>query len=417
MLKGRLPAGADGAAARTPVHKCPGDPAAQAAGSDQCEIEMDHASMLQCIVAVAHSLIGAGEESVELSNRANAVLREVVLRFVRTGRPVSSRQVAQAPAISLSPASVRNVMAELEELELLKRPHPSAGARPTDLGIRLVLEKSGTRKLPATIRDRLERHIIERRRELVEDLGWIAEVAAELTGEAGVVARPLDDERVLEAVSLVRLGEGRVLGIVVTDEGVVEKRLLDLGRDLPQERLQEISNYINYRFSGHAVARILEDVDGVPSAGDEAGDPGFDMLASRAVRGLLARDHAEGEVVVAGTDHLLGADDFSDARRLRSAMAALEDRARLLHTLKEALLDDRTGVIIGRESGVTEPGGLGMVVSVFQHGGRRIGAVAVVGPRRMDYFSIVPTVEFIGDTVTRMLDGRDVRTGETLGAQ
>jgi len=354
---------------------------------------------------------------VELSNRDNAVLREIVLRYVRTGRPVSSRQVAQASTISLSPASVRSVMAELEELGLLQRPHPSAGARPTDLGIRLVLETSRMKRLPQGTWNRLERQIVERRRELVEDLGWVAEVAAELTGEAGVVARPLDDERILEAVSLVRLGRGRVLGIVVTDEGVVDKRLLDLGEDLPQERLQEISNYINYRFSGFNAAQILDDVATVVPAGNDGRAGGFDELAARAVRGLLARDGVEGEVVIAGTEHLLHSDDFSDGRRLGLAVAALEDRARLLNALKNALLDDGTGVVIGHESELTEPGELGLVVSVFRHGGRRVGAVGVVGPRRMDYFTIVPTVAYIGETLTRMLDDCDERGREIVGAQ
>ena len=155
---------------------------------------------------------------MELTKRDTTVLREIVLQYVRTGRPVSSGQVARTPAVALSPASVRNVMAELEEMELLQRPHPSAGARPTDLGLRMVLERSRMKKLPSAIRHRLEQRIVQRRRELVEDLGWVAEVAAELTGEAGVVARPLDDERILEAVSLIRLGKGRILGIVVTGD-------------------------------------------------------------------------------------------------------------------------------------------------------------------------------------------------------
>jgi len=354
---------------------------------------------------------------VELSSRDKSVLREIVLRYVRTGRPVSSRQVAQASAISLSPASVRNVMAELEELGLLERPHPSAGARPTDLGIRLVLETSRMKKLSPAMRNRLERGIVERRRELVEDLGWVAEAAAALTGEAGVVARPLDDERVLEAVSLVRLGEGRVLGIVVTDEGVVEKHVLDLGEDLSQERLQEISNFLNYRFSGFNVAQILDDIGPAGPRGEGRASGGFDELAARAVRGLLAGETGGGEVVIAGTEHLLHADDFSDGRRLGFAVAALEDRARLLEALKNALLDEGTGVVIGRESELTGAGELGMVVSVFRHAGRRVGAVGVLGPRRMDYFTIVPTVEYIGETLTRMLDERDSRGRDTVGAQ
>ncbi|HHQ47383.1 MAG TPA: hypothetical protein ENK19_00685, partial [Acidobacteria bacterium] len=179
--------------------------------------------------------------------------------------------------------------------------------------------------------------------------------------------------------------------------------------------LQEISNYINYRFSGYSVAQILDDVRRAGEGGEDRSEPGFDALVARAVRGLLARG-AGGEVVIAGTRYLLDSSDFTDGRRLGFAVAALEDRARLLEVLKRAVLDDETGVIMGGESELTQPGELGMVASVFHHDGRRVGAVGVVGPRRMDYFTIVPTIEYLSQVLTKMLDGGTENSRESAGA-
>jgi len=344
---------------------------------------------------------------MELSRREMAVLEEVVVRYIRDGQPVSSRRVAAADSVDLSPASIRNVMSELEDKGLLEQPHPSAGRVPTDPGIRLVVD-SVTRRpsLPARTRRELESQMALRRRELVEDLGWVAELVAHVTREAGLAARPLDEERLLEVVSLIRLGPGRVLGIVVTDDGRVEKRVLELEGEVSQERLQEVSNFLNFRFSGHSMERIVTDVRA--RFGDaDPGEGAFGGLLRRVVEGLFTQELSPGEVLVVGAEKLVEAEEFADAERLRSVVSALEDRAALLRVIRDSLAGGRTGVVIGTESELTGPGGLGMVAALFYHEGRRVGAVGVVGPRRMDYLKIVPVVEFIGDRLTDMLDGGD----------
>ncbi len=344
---------------------------------------------------------------MDLSRREMAVLEEVVVRFIRDGQPVSSRRVAASDAVDLSPASIRNIMSELEEKGLLQQPHPSAGRVPTDSGIRLVVDSMARPPaLPARTRRELEAQLALRRRELVEDLGWVAELVAHVTREAGLAARPLDDDRLLEAVSLLRLGHGRILGIVVTDDGRIEKRVLEMEGEITQERLQEVSNFLNFRFSGHSMERIVTDVRS--RFGEDPGGPEtFGGLVTGVVERLFAEGSSPGEVLVVGAEKLLEAEEFADAGRLRSVVSALEDRAALLRVIRDALRTGRTGVIIGTESELTGPGGLGMVATLFFHEGRRVGAVGVVGPRRMDYLKIVPVVEFIGDRLTSMLDGED----------
>ncbi len=342
---------------------------------------------------------------MELSRREMAVLEEVVVRYIRDGQPVSSRCVASSGSVDLSPASIRNVMSELEGKGLLQQPHPSAGRVPTDPGIRLVVDSvARVPALPARTRRELEAQMALRRRELVEDLGWVAELVAHVTREAGLAARPLDEERLLEVVSLIRLGAGRVLGIVVTDDGRVEKRVVELPGEVAQERLQEVSNFLNFRFSGQPMERIVTDVR--TRFGGASGEEGtFGALVVGVVDQLFVEDLSSSEVVVVGAEKLVEAEEFTDAGRLRSAVSALEDRAALLQVIRDSLTTERTAVVIGTESELTGPGELGMVTTLFFHEGRRIGAVGVVGPRRMDYLKIVPVVEFIGDRLTSMLDG------------
>jgi heat-inducible transcriptional repressor len=244
--------------------------------------------------------------------------------------------------------------------------------------------------------------ISARRRELVEDLEWVAQVAADVTREAGVAVRPIDNDPSVEAISLVPLGGRRVLGVVVTTDGTIDKRVLSRDEDPDPDALQRESNLLTATLRGaspDAIRRWIESA--------ERSTETLDVVTAQAVRvarELFAERGEEVEVRFAGTDRLLQSADFSEPDRVRSLMAALYDRRRIAGEWRKALDNGPTQVIIGRESEVTASGNLGMVATLFFRDGRRAGAVGVVGPRRMNYGRIVPVVKFIGDTLTRMLD-------------
>lgn len=341
---------------------------------------------------------------MDLSRRVLKVLSAIVELFIRSGGPVASREVARFSGLGLSSATIRNIMSELEEAGYLIRPHSSSGTVPSDRTLRLYVDtvSSGCRLSP-TVRRRVSDRMEEVRRELVEDFAWVARLTADVTREAGVAVRPFGIGRFLEAVSLVALEGSRVLGVLVTADGTVEKRLLSLDRELTRDRLQEIANFLTLEFRGLNLDEVKA---AVKSSSDADPGPPCDDLEREAleiIRDLVPHANPRVEVQVAGTDNLLQTEDFNEIERVRSLFATLDDKQRIVREIRKALTRGSTQVIIGRESALTASGELGVVTTLFYKNGERAGAVGVVGPRRMDYTRIVPVVEFIGDSLTKML--------------
>jgi heat-inducible transcriptional repressor len=214
----------------------------------------------------------------------------------------------------------------------------------------------------------------------------------------------MGDGPVLEAISLVLLDNNRVLGVIVTDDGAVEKRVLELDGDRTRERLQTLSNFLTSHLAGLSIREVESRIDtlclgeGTPGPGD------IQVEAQEIARQLFSIDDRDVEVWVAGTDNLLATSDFVDIERVRSLLTTLQDRARIAKEFRKAFARGRTQVLIGEESEATASGSLGMVATLYFRDSRRAGAVGVVGPRRMDYQRIVPVVEYVGNTLTQMLE-------------
>jgi heat-inducible transcriptional repressor len=330
------------------------------------------------------------------------VLCAVVELYIRSGGPVASREVARFSGLGLSPATIRNVMSELEEAGYLLRPHASAGTVPSDRTWRLYIDTvSKGRRLAPRSRHTLAQRMNEMRRELVEDFAWVARFVAEVTAEAGVAVRPFSTGRTLEAVSLVPLERNRVLGLLVTSDGAVQKRLLSPAEQPSRERLQEIANMVTARYRGLELDDVADEVHASRDA-DEPSD--LERQSREVMRELLPVDEVLVEVQVAGTDNLLQAEEFAEIERVRSLFATLEDEQRIVSEIRRALASEPTRVIIGRESDITASGELAMVTTLFFKDGKRAGAIGVMGPKRMDYARIVPVVEYVGDSLTKMLE-------------
>lgn len=351
---------------------------------------------------------------MNLSQRELGVLREVVRLYIQTGESVSSGDVATGSSLGLSPATIRNAMATLEERGLLSRAHFSAGRVPTDSSLRFYVDSAPSgRGLAPWVRNRLAARLAAVQRELVEDLQWVAALVAEVTEEAGLAVRPMGEDPSLEAVSLVPLSDSRALGVIVTAGGSVEKRIIELDSTWSQERLQEVAAWLSRRFHGVPLGRALDELEGL--SGEEDAEGGEQATPAEGAielgRQLFALEDDVLEVLVAGTENLAAHSDFEHLDRMRQMLGVVQNRRGIARTLRRSLGDVRTGVIIGDESEMTASGGLGMVATLFFREGRRAGAVGVLGSRRMDYLRIVPVVEFVADTVTCMLDGAGANHG------
>lgn len=341
---------------------------------------------------------------MNLSRRELFVLCAIVEIYVRTGEPVASRQVSSLESIALSPATVRGVMAHLEAGGFVSRAHASAGCLPSDRGLRLYVDQVSLRRsLPAMVRRRVLDAVDASPRELFEDFAWVAKLAADVSSEVGMAVRPMGEHPSLVALSIATVDSRRVLGITVTSDGAVEKRLIDLEQAADESRLREVENLLNQRYRGRSMDAIRSDLAS-GSAADEDTTSSLERRALEIARRMLEAADDTIEVLVAGTEKVLMSDDFSEVDRMRSLLRTLENRGRIAREWRKGFVRARTHVIIGDESDVTASGRLAMVASLFFCEGRRAGAVGVVGPRRMDYGRIVPMIDYLGDTLTRMLD-------------
>lgn len=334
-----------------------------------------------------------------LSRRELAVLCGVVELYIRTGEAVASRRVARAGRLGLSPATVRNTMAELESEGWLSRSHSSAGCVPTDRAFRAYVDASARGRLSPQLKRDLAARMAAARRELLDDLEWVARLTAEVTREAGVAVRPMGEAPALEALTLVPLSGDRLLGVVVATDGSVEKRVLPADDGDTDEDLVDVVA----AFRGDGLDEVRRQLAAALGESGPWQRP-YSRRAAKLAARLLAEPSEDVEMWVVGTDRLLTTSDFSEVDRVRSLLSTLDDRSRLAREWRRAFEAGPTQVLIGRESELTAEGDLGMVARLYFHNGRRAGAIGVVGPTRMNYGRIVPVVDFIGETLTTMLE-------------
>jgi heat-inducible transcriptional repressor len=214
----------------------------------------------------------------------------------------------------------------------------------------------------------------------------------------------MDDAPILEAVSLVSLGGSRVMGVIVTLGGTIAKRVVTLPVRLDHDELQAAASWLTRALRGMSLDAVRERLESRPPAEVAKAARSEERNGLAVGRSLFLERDDCAEVHVAGTDNLLGSDDFVELDRVRSLVTTLQNGTGIASEWRRVLSSGRTRVIIGRESRVTASGELGMVATLFFFEGRRVGALGVVGPRRMNYRRIVPVLEFIGDTVTQMLE-------------
>jgi heat-inducible transcriptional repressor len=338
-----------------------------------------------------------------LNDRAREVLRLVVESYVETGEPVGSRALTRKITEALSPATIRNIMADLQDAGLLYAPHTSAGRLPTDAGLRLFV--NGLLEVGNVSEE--ERESIEARctaagRSMTEALEQATSLLSGLSRCASVVMAP-KTEQPLKHIEFVNLGPGRALVVSVTQSGQVENRLIDTPVGMPASALTEASNYLNARLSGRTLddARrlILEDI--------KLKRAELNDLTARVIESGLASWAGEpgGALIVRGQARLLeditAIGDLERVRILFDALERGESFARLLELANGAA---GVQIFIGADNPLFANTGCSMVVAPFRDSRERIlGAIGVIGPTRLNYARIIPLVDYTARTIGRMV--------------
>jgi len=338
----------------------------------------------------------------DLSERSREVFRHIVAAYVESGEPVGSRTISRRLGMALSPATIRNVMADLEDAGLLYAPHTSAGRLPTDLGLRLfvhgLLELG---RLTDAERQSIEGQCAAVGRSLPDVLAQATDALAGLSHCAGLVMAPKSD-RALRHIEFVHLGPGRALVVIVTDDGLVENRIIDVPMGLPASSLIEASNFLSARLVGRTIAEAKVAIATELSAQRAE----LDLLTQKVVEaGLASWAPTGGALIIRGQAQLL--DDvtaLSDLERIRSLFSAVEKKEALARLLEAAETAEGVQIYIGAESELFGLSGCSLVVAPYRNGQQRIvGAVGVIGPTRIDYARVIPMVDYTAQLIGRMI--------------
>lgn len=339
-----------------------------------------------------------------LDIRSAAVLREVVEQYVETGDPVGSRTLSRLLTQKLSPATIRNVMADLTDAGLLFSPHTSAGRLPTERGLRLFVDgllQFG--ELSEDERAHINLALARSGRSMQDTMREASTMLSGLSAAAGLVLAPKGDGP-LKHIEFVPLSPGRALVVLVSADGQVENRIIETPLGLPPSALQQASNYLNAQLSGLTMPELRRRVDAELAANRSA----LDELTSAVIEAGLATWGSEGRagsLILRGQGRLL--EDIDQLEKL-SAIQALFERLETEETLLKLLdlADESDGVriFIGAESGLFGTAGVSMIVAPARNAQDRIvGAIGVIGPTRINYGKIIPVVDYTARVIGRLL--------------
>ena len=340
----------------------------------------------------------------ELNERSREILRCIVESYVETGEPVGSRTLSKRFSMDLSPATIRNVMADLEESGLLFSPHTSAGRMPTDAGLRLFVD--GILEVG---------NLTESERKAIDVQcagtpgtldGLLEDATSALSGLARCASLVLAPKTrsPLRHIEFVNLSPGRALVVLVTESGIVENRVIGTPRGLPSSALVEATNFLSARLVGRTLGEAYDEI--VAELDQHRAQ--LDGLTTRVVESGLATwagEGQEGSLIVRGQAHLL--EDVNaafDLEQIRSLFSALETKEEMLKLL--SLTDTAEGVqiFIGAESNLFSLAGCSMIVGPYHNAEETIiGAIGVIGPSRMNYAHIIPMVDYTSKLISRLL--------------
>ena len=340
----------------------------------------------------------------ELNDRSRQIFRQIVDSYLMTGEPVGSRTVAKNLDLGLSPASVRNVMADLEEAGLLFAPHTSAGRLPTEAGLRLFVE--GLLELGDLTREEQQGIEAQCASAGTSLEGLLEEASSALSGLshcAGLVVAPKTDSP-LRHIEFVNLSPGRALVIMVTENGVVENRILETTRNLPPSALVEATNYLSARLVGRTLIEARDEI----MSELESQRVQLDELTARVVEEGLATwagGNSGGTLIVRGQANLLeDVEGTAHLERIRSLFSALETKEMMLKVLSLADTAEGVQIFIGAENQLFDMAGCSIIVGPYQDKREQvIGAIGVIGPARMNYARIIPMVDYTAKIVSHLI--------------
>jgi len=342
---------------------------------------------------------------MELSERDQRVLEAVVTDYIKSGEPVGSRTISKRYGLKVSSATIRNVMADLEEMGLLFQPHTSAGRVPTEQGLRFYLDSIVEfKKLEGQDRALIRGAFQESTSDFKELLRRTSHVLSKFCKQAGVVLWPKLAVTRFKHIEFIRIRVRQILVILISKSGLVQHYTLHWDEDISQDELDKFSRYLNELLEdiplGAVKKRVLEEMHKEKVL--------FDELYSRALemtQKVFQSEFENSDIYIEGQINLLNNPEFADVERLRRILEAFEDKSRIIRLLDMTLnASEGVQIILGTEIELKELHEIGLISSPYRRGDTLLGVLGVIGPLRMDYSKIIPVVEFTADLLSELLE-------------
>ncbi|HEY5666602.1 MAG TPA: heat-inducible transcriptional repressor HrcA [Gammaproteobacteria bacterium] len=333
------------------------------------------------------------KDSERLDQRARHLLRTLIARYITEGTPVGSQTLLRDSGLDLSPATIRNIMSDLEAGGYVRAPHTSAGKVPTIKGYRFFVDtivRLSPPKGPELIQ--LERELTRSGDDPQSLALSTSQLLSHVTHLAGVVTVPRRSHPALRQIEFLPLPERRVLAILVVDDIEVQNKILDVQRNFTESELREASNYLTEQFRGRDLYRVRSQLlDDMRSARESMN--ALMINAIELAQDLLPDHEPDPDLVLAGETNLMGIEELADMAKLKDLFEAFSQRRDILHLLDQSLNADGVQIFIGQESGYKVLDSCSIVAAPYQTDENTVGVLGVIGPTRMAYDRVIPIVD------------------------
>ncbi|WP_321368530.1 heat-inducible transcriptional repressor HrcA [uncultured Desulfuromusa sp.] len=338
-----------------------------------------------------------------LNERSQNILEAIVEDYIASAEPVGSRAISRKHNFNLSPASVRNVMADLEEMGLLCSPHTSSGRIPTGKGFQYYIDTLlEVRDLNPREKQNLRNSYRFKNMRMEDIMQEVGRVLSGLSQYTGLVMAPKFISTVFRQIEFIRLSQGRLLAIYVSETGLVQNKVIEADPSLTPRDLEHISNYLNEELNGMTIqevrAKLNEEMhkDRVE----------YDQLRKQALSLSCAalQDEVEDQVYVSGASLMLGQPEFSTPEKMKRLIQSFESKKLLIELLDRGQSAQGVHIFVGSDSSDIDLQGCSLITSNFSNQKGAIGTLGVIGPVRMNYSQVVPLVDFTAQLVSRVLD-------------
>lgn len=337
-----------------------------------------------------------------LTERSKKILEAIIEDYIVTAEPIGSRTITRRHVLSLSPATVRNVMADLEEMGFLASPHTSAGRVPTEKAYRFYVDSLlGLNRIAREEREEIRRRCSLTGKDVGEVLKETSRMLSSVSHYMGIVMAPRFTANVFRQIEFVKLSGKRILAILVSQSGSVQNKILETDEELRDTDLTGMSNYLNNLLKGLTISqvknRILEEMQGEKIRYDS-------LLASALKFSQQTLEETDSEVFIEGQANIFEQPEFADVAKMKEIIRAFEEKGQLLALLEKCMAAEGVQIFIGSESHLNRMSGMSLVTSTYVTGKNTIGILGVIGPTRMGYAKIIPIVDYTAKQVSRLLD-------------